>query len=871
MESSGVDGSSAAISGPLGPGTAPFRPENGLRATSQIWAAVLCFVAAIGATLSAVLGVVAAALVSASIAAVGEQLPDDTKSTISELGSLNWAAAGAGVLIAAAFVVGGVAVLRRKPAGRAIVTATCALNVLAAVAVFLIGRHIWAGIDDAMGDVTSVEVTNLDPGLAGVIAKCLLAAVILVLVFWTSIRPSRVQAHPAMMAPAAGAGPSVAVPASKGSAVTSAVLSLVGGSLCAIGAIACLIGALNSGLPEHERIISVIVGAPASAFTAALISGGVLLLRRHVAAALVLATTWTLIILLAGGLLFAVARNPNRPTGALGWVILGVFVVIGYAATAATLALAPSTQRWCRTKITAHQAIPASAPESTTVAPTFQAPYGGLTYQGADDTNRRGRTPRRRVRWMVLVCAVVVAVVAGGVAVVHWWPRSSPGGPSNTQEPPVGTPKDRLIGFALDRRPVPAWQVSVTDLGFTPETRVGDLFAAVSDRAYFSTLRSNPDKTVTGLVYGLDTKTGKPLFPPIEMPGWSGVTCSTNGPSTAICVTDSCPESIISCTGQHEQLWVIDLDEGKVTYTGDPKVQAAGSLESRSHPGRPVLVPIGPSHGASWLVASAEGKGVYGVGSQGEPTWFLPGSGDLTRVEINDPRVDDITPLTVGIQKSSSGNDDDLRVFSVDGRDLTPTPPQGQRMREVRVYVGGFAGEFDGGPSPRGVGLYDSDGKQVAMLTGAYEAMANPAMPIIAQNRPDKNYDTGGLQVYTAAGKPQVNVPASILDHFRIIGTKLYAGQPPGTWRSWDLFTGQQGPACDMQLDNGEYVGSDGTTIIWRDISNQEFIAVDPATCQTLWKVPVKTGDDSFEVMQKAGTSLLRLTEHTIAGLRPPA
>ncbi|AYM41036.1 hypothetical protein [Mycobacteroides chelonae] len=512
--------------------------------------------------------------------------------------------------------------------------------------------------------------------------------------------------------------------------------------------------------------------------------------------------------------------------------VLAALVMLG-------LVLAPSTKRW-------------------------------LTYQGADDTNRKGRPPRRRVRWMVLVCAVVVALVAGGVAVVHWWPRSSPGVPSNPQEAPVGTPKDRLIGFALDRQPVPAWQVSVTDLGFTPETRVGDLFAAVEDRAYFATLRSDPDETVTGLVYGLDTKTGKPLFPTIEMPGWSGVTCSTNGPSVAVCVTDSCPDSIISCTGQHEQLWVIDLEQGKVTYTGDPKVQGAGSLESRSHRGRPVLVPIGPSRGATWLVAEAEGKGVYGVGSQGEPTWFLPGGGDLTRVEINDPRVDDIAPLTVGIQKSGSGNDDDLRVFSVDGRDLTPTPSQGQRMREVRVYVGGFAVEFEG-PHHRSVGLYDSDGEQVAMLTGAYEAMANPVMPIIVQNRPEKNYDTGGLQVYTVTGKPQVNVPASILDHFRIIGTKLYAGQPPGPWRWWDLFTGQEGPACDIQLDNGEYVGSDGTTIIWQDLSNQEFIAVDPATCQTLWKVPVKAGDDRFQVLQKAGTSLLRLTEHTIAGLRPPA
>ncbi|OLT84266.1 hypothetical protein [Mycobacteroides chelonae] len=651
-------------------------------------------------------------------------------------------------------------------------------------------------------------------------------------------------------------------PPSRETARWAAILCFIAAFMCLVGtgwsayarwATDDSLGRLGGYLPQDATsalgamdTLNTVVAVLNAILAVALVVGGIMLLRRKPAGRIVVAVAGVFLLLapvvthvlatqIWSRLVAAMSETSDvevmRFGPGLGTMIRGVLVALVMLG----LVLAPSTKRW-------------------------------LTCQGADCTDRRDRPPRRR--WVVLVCAVVVAVVAGGMAVVHWRPLSSPGEPSNAQEAPVGTPKDRLIGFALDRQPVPAWQVSVTDLGFTPETRVGDLFAAVSDRAYFSTLRSDPDKTVTGLVYGLDTKTGKPLFPPIEMPGWAGVTCSTNGPSVAVCVTDSCPDSIISCTGQHEQLWVIDLDEGKVTYTGDPKVQGAGNLESRSHPGRPVLVPLGPSHGASWLVASAEGKGVYGVGSQGEPTWFLPGNGDLVSVEINDPRVDDIAPLTVGIQKSSSGND--FRVFSVDGRDLTPTPPQGQRVAEVRAYVGGFAVEFDGGPRPRGVGLYDSDGKQVAMLTGFY-AMANPAMPIIAQNRPGKNYDTGGLQVYTAAGKPQVNVPASILDHFRMIGTKLYAGEPPGAWRSWDLFTGQQGPACDMQLDSGEYVGSDGTTVIWRDISNQEFIAVDPATCQTLWKVPVKTGDDSFEVMQKAGTSLLRLTEHTIAGLRPPA
>lgn len=492
-------------------------------------------------------------------------------------------------------------------------------------------------------------------------------------------------------------------------------------------------------------------------------------------------------------------------------------------------------------------------------------PAGGLRSGSPDGGAASPRPRRQRVWWLVLVCAVVVVVVAGGVAAVQWWPRGgSDDGPSKAQEAPIGTPKDRLIGFALDRQPVPAWRVSMADLGITPETRVGDLFATVSDRAYFKTLRSDPGNPATGLVYGLDTKTGKTLFPPIELSGWMGGSCATNGPSVAVCVNGTCADWMRHCPGP-EVVWVIDLEQGKVTYTGPTEVQGVDSPEAW-HPGRPVLVPLGPSRGATRLVAVTEGKGVYGVGSRGELTWFIPGSGKLSTA----PDVDDITPLTVGIQWPELSSDRGPQVFSVDGRDLTPTPPEGQRVADAQAYVGGFAVEFDQGSFHQGVGLYDSDGKQVAMLPGAYAVLDDTEMPIIVQRRPDANLDSGGLQVYTAAGQHQVSIAASLFDSFRMIGTKVYAGEPPGPWRSWDLFTGEEGPACDMDLTGQTYVGSDGVTIIWRDRRHDEFVAVDPATCQNLWRTPVETGDDHHEVMKKAGTSLLRLTEHTIAGLRAP-
>lgn len=490
-------------------------------------------------------------------------------------------------------------------------------------------------------------------------------------------------------------------------------------------------------------------------------------------------------------------------------------------------------------------------------------PSGGFRWVQPAGEHVDPRRRRLRWQWVALVCAAVM-VVAAGVAAVHWWPRGGDGAASRTEDAPIGTPKDRLIRFALNRQPVPAWRVTDTDLGLPAGSEIGHLFAGVGDKAYFVSLLDDG-----GRVYGLDTTTGKPLYPAIELPGWYGGTCSANGPAVAVCVTHSCRAGITYCQGR-ERVWVIDLERGAVTFTGEPKAQEKDSLDEY-HPGRPILTALGPSQGVTWLVGAVKGKGVYGVGPQGEPTWFLPGSGDLVRVANNDPIVDDIAPLTLGIQSPDAASGHDLRVFSVDGRDLTPTPAPGLRVADAQVYVGGFAVEFDKDSVHQGVGLYDGEGRQLAMLTDAYQTLANAAMPLVVQNKPDQNLGTTGLQVYTAAGKPQVQLSASMFDTFRMIGTKLYAGEPPGPWRSWDLFTGNEGPACAIDLRS--YVGSDGTTIIWRNHiagSVDEFVAVDPPTCHTLWKLPVDTGSQSSSVLQKTGTSLLQLTGDAIVGLRAP-
>lgn len=489
-------------------------------------------------------------------------------------------------------------------------------------------------------------------------------------------------------------------------------------------------------------------------------------------------------------------------------------------------------------------------------------PSGEFRWVEPVDASSRSAGSGRRWRWIGLVLVVVLVVAVGAVA-LHWWggrdgQRGTAGRPAAAVEAPIGTPTDRLIGFGLSRQPVPGWQVSAADIGLPPQVRVGNMFATLGDTAYFVTSTGcRTDDSCDGIkgwVYGLDVKTGKKVLGPIELDGFWGTSdqCHTNGPSVAVCVTRQCDPG--DCArGLKELGWVIDLARGEITFSGEPQVHAG---ELVKHPEQPYLREIGNAGDETRLVAAVKGKGTYGVGSHLEPTWFLPGSGDVS--QVNTIEVSDAAPLTLGLQMPDRDAGQGLRVFTAEGKDVTPAPPDGFELgRNAQVYPGGFAVEYEKGSRFGGVSLFDADGKQVKQLPDARSLLPTDAMPVVQVG--------GQVQVFTAAGKSVATAVAG--DRYRSIGTTLYAMVGYGHWQSMNLLTSQRGPTCELEMGLN-YVGSDGSTIVWHDTTNKVFAAVDSATCRTQWTIEDHWATDAQTRLSKAGTGLLQVTENAIVGLR---
>ncbi|MFV8310764.1 hypothetical protein [Mycobacteroides chelonae] len=444
MDVMGAGGSSDALSAPASSGGASgaLQPpgERGTLAPSYTWAAVLCFVAAVGAVLSAFWGVVAAGLVNASINSVSGYISEDAKSALGQLTSLNVIAAVVGLLVAAGFVAGGVLLLRRNRSGRAIVVVTCAVHLVASLAVYGLGRHVWAGIETTLGDVNSVEITYFGPGIGSVIWNALLPLVIVALTVWAPMRPVAVQVRGgAPVVHQANALMPASLPSVSGrTAVTAAALSLVGGAVFTAGVVAGVIGVLNSGLPEDERIISAVVGALAFPLAVGLILGGVLLLRRRRAARIVLAVMWTLVILLAAGFLITVANNRGRPPGALAAVVLVVVLIIAYSAITIALAMVSDTARWCQARGASRDDV-MPVPATGWAPPAFEAvpASGSLTAAPVAGSNRI---------WVMTAAAAAVVVLAAGTALAFTFTSRQPAATSGAPGSATTTPKHPTYG-----------------------------------------------------------------------------------------------------------------------------------------------------------------------------------------------------------------------------------------------------------------------------------------------------------------------------------------------------------------------------------------------------------------------------------------
>ena len=468
------------------------------------------------------------------------------------------------------------------------------------------------------------------------------------------------------------------------------------------------------------------------------------------------------------------------------------------------------------------------------------------------------------MRRRIAVAAIAVALVAELVMAVVMLPRLGRTGHDTTAAPgPV------LIGFPLDRQPVPGRRLTAADIGVPADVPVGQPIATIGDHAYFVTGCNEDCISVRchfncgdprGWLYGIDLKTGARLFEPVLLDGFHYDAwfhdCHQNGPSVAVCVDNPVPKE-----GQSGKVWVVDLDRGVVTYSGKTDMWQ-GNVRG---PG-PYLDAVGNPRGQTRLVASVAGKGVYGVGPRAELTWFVPGSGHLVAPEL---APDDGSPVTLATQIPTA-EDPRYRVFSViDGAEQTPTPPPGTTLKRAIVYTGGFAYQYEAGNTV-GVAFYDPAGHLLARreLKG-YNLMEATTVPIVL--------DQPVFRVYAPDGREVATLPAAFAAHkapmFWAMGNDLYLRSEENltmfqTWQQWNLDTGRPGSTCHRQVALPNYRGSDGRIVLLEDEENRpvSVVAVDVATCQTLWRIP----QPGLHIIEQLGSALVDRSPTELVLLRSP-
>ena len=424
------------------------------------------------------------------------------------------------------------------------------------------------------------------------------------------------------------------------------------------------------------------------------------------------------------------------------------------------------------------------------------------------------------------------------------------------------------IGFSLDRMPVPGWRLTATDIGLPSDVPVGESVTTIGDRAYFVTgcdsdclnKRCNLScEDPRGWLYGIDLKTGARLFKPVLLDGFHFSSwfqdCRPNGRSVAVCVDNEVPSK------GKGRVWVVDLNRGAVTYSGPT------DMWQENVPGSgPQLERVGNPRGQTRLVASVGGKGVYGIGSHAELTWFVPGSGHLVAPMFDS---DNGSGLTLATQIPAE-EDPRYRVFSViDGSEKTPAPPPGVTLRRAITYDGGFAYQYEDGNTV-GVMFYDPAGHLLARRElKSYNLLEHTAMPVVL--------DQSVFRIYAPDGREVMTLPATAVYHtkpmFPVLGDYLYLTSPENftshqSWQRWNLNTGEPAVGCHDQAALSDYVGGNGRILLFEDQEARPIsvAAVDVTTCQTLWRL---TQPGRHRIRQ-VGASLIDLSPDEIELLRAP-
>jgi len=452
-----------------------------------------------------------------------------------------------------------------------------------------------------------------------------------------------------------------------------------------------------------------------------------------------------------------------------------------------------------------------------------------------DPTPSSAEPRLRRPRWPFIAAATAVVVLVTVAGATGWWLIGG-GSDQWTRRHWQPPPQSLLSPMAVE--PVAGWTTSVTSLGLPFDARIstagdsstpGPVITTSDFRTYLLASTSGPADP-QWLLAGLDARNGNRLFPPVPLSmGQQPPSCYVNDRSVVCVAEDS----------RAATAWVLDGETGGLTYTGPTDLQLYSSK-------------LRPRQLGNYLVAQTEKEGVYGVGAEAEPTWFVPGVGV---VASHDDRL--------AFQSRGEGLGGDVFALA-DGTVVSPATPPDAQLRTVRFFDGGFAAEVAAEGKPAAVQFFDAEARRTAET--AADQLLNTTANLTAVFEDDDRWG-----VFTPDGARLLDLPREQAGGVQLIGSTLWVGRNSASdhrSQPYDLQTGDAGKPCD--IDFRGYLGSDGSVVVRTPLnpkSDDLVQAYDLATCGMAWSIHRSSGslgrvvriDDTLVRLSDDGTELMSL------------
>lgn len=414
--------------------------------------------------------------------------------------------------------------------------------------------------------------------------------------------------------------------------------------------------------------------------------------------------------------------------------------------------------------------------------------------------------------------------------------NTTPGQPRADSAPQL--PQQTLLSSSMRQQPVPGWTVTVEQLGLPPDSGVTPL-TNIGARAIFLGITDDD-----WWVVGLDVTTGRRFLDPVRVgpaDADADVDCYVNGPPMVMCVWHGPDPDAPSAA------WVLDTEAGKVAFEGSAEVRVAASQ------GQPLLEQM-----ADYAVATVAGEGIYGVGSRGELTWFVPGNGVLSaQFAMRDSAT---PPSMLAVQGGDGGSD---VVFSVvNGTVIEPRVPQDIQLGQAVVYPDGFGYEYTTKTDLRErVALFDPTGMRLdsTEIIGTLENRSTDLPTVIGARQET---------VMTIDGRKLLEIPRSLASSdVRLIGTRLFITGDPDMWQQFDLTTGDAGKTCEGKSLGAYYIGSDGDVVVAHGDGSLAQ-GIDLTTCERLWSLKPRP-DEAGEVWKVHDTLIQRANDRLFSLVAP--